>query len=64
MKKVIISLVLGGGIVYGTLCWNPSLLCVTIESCVSDSTKVDSTVAPEVSPAVLSLDTAKEDSVK
>ena len=65
--KRVLLLILGGGAVYVTLYFKPSLL-ITAEVCTADSTAtVDSTKAVEpvleVSPAV-TPDTAKTDSIK
>lgn len=65
MKKFIINVSLIGIGIFGTIGFQMYFPCSDEQAtCPSDSTKVDSTVVPEVSPAVLSPDTAKRDSVK
>lgn len=65
MKKFFINVsfvVLGIG---GTLGFQMYFTCADEQAVTtSDSTKVDSAIVPEVSPDILSPDTAKKDSIK
>lgn len=64
MKKILVGLVFGGGLVYLTLSFQPSFL-VTIGTVASDSTsvKTDTIIpVPEIpAPAVITNDTIKAD---
>lgn len=65
MKKFIINVSLIGLGIAGTIGFQMYFPCSDEQAtCTSDSTKVDSTVVPEVSPAVTTQDTAKKDSIK
>lgn len=65
MKKFFINVSLIGIGIFGTIGFQMYFTCADEQAVTtSDSTKVDSTVVPEVSPELLSPDTAKKDSVK
>lgn len=63
MKKFFLSLFLIAIGIFGTLGYQTYFPCNEEATCTSDSTKVDSVLVPEVSPAT-TQDTAKADSVK
>lgn len=64
MKKFFINVFLIGIGIFGTIGFQMCFPCADEQAVTtSDSTKVDSAIVPEVSPAVLSPDTAKNDSV-
>lgn len=65
MKKLIINVSLIGLGIAGTIGFQLYFPCADEQAVTtSDSTKVDSAIVPEVSPDILSPDTAKKDSVK
>lgn len=61
--KSFITLLIGGGAIYFTLSWNPSLLITLSAEPAKDTTNVVPAV-PEVSPSVAAPDTTKADSIK
>lgn len=62
MKKIILGLVFGGGLVYLTLSFQPSFL-VTFEGTTTDSTQVKADTAI-ATPIVTTPDTAQADTTK
>lgn len=66
MKTFFIGFLIGGGLVYGALSFQPTLL-VTVEGTTTDSTsvKTDTIAVPEIpTPANVSIDTTKADTIK
>lgn len=64
MKKIIIGLVFGGGLVYLTLSFQPSFL-ITVEGTTTDSTSVKAdTALTTPTPIVTTPDTIQADTTK